>query len=164
MTSGRGVQEAVATLAEPVAQAHGLELVDVEFLPSGRRSVLRVYLDGPEGVTLDELSSFSREFSDVLDVHDVVPGAYSLECSSPGVNRPLRKPQDFSRFIGKAVRVRTLTPIEGARTIAGRLAAVSEEAVEVEDARRGRLLVPFSAIDRANYEHDFSEAFHGNRA
>ena len=85
------VIEDVTRLVEPVARERGLDLVDVEFLPSGRRSVLRFTLDREGGIGLDDLAEASREMSDVLDAHDVVPGAYVLECSSPGVNRPDRK-------------------------------------------------------------------------
>ena len=91
------VTQRVWDLAEPVALARGLELVDVQFRPEGGRTVLRLLVDRPEGgVTLDALSGLSRELGDLLDVHDAVPGRYHLECSSPGLNRPLlRETHDF---------------------------------------------------------------------
>jgi len=157
------VPETVAELVDPVARERGLELVDVEFRPLGRNSKLILYLDRPGGVGLDDLATFSREVSDLLDVHDAVPGTYTLECSSPGVNRPLRKPADFARFLGKLVKVRTTLPIDGSRNFSGRLAAASADAIEIEAGTHGRLTVPIGAIEKAHYEHDFSEDFHGGR-
>jgi ribosome maturation factor RimP len=147
--------EKVASLIEPVARAHGLDLVDVEVKPSGRKSLLRLILDRPGGVTVDDLADLSREVGDVLDVHDVMPGGYTLECSSPGINRPLKRPTDFARFLGKSVRLRTHTPIAGARNFAGLLVAADDEQVELEDRACGRIAIPYRLIERAHYEHDF---------
>jgi ribosome maturation factor RimP len=149
------VADMVAELVDPIAEERGLELVDVEFQPHGRRSVLRLYLDRPGGVSLEDLAALSREVGDVLDAHDAVPGQYTLECSSPGVNRRLRKPEDFARYGGKTVRVRTTTPIAGSRNIVGRLVATSQSGIEIVDDVRGALHVPFRSIERAHYEHDF---------
>lgn len=156
--------EEVARLVEPVARDRGLELLDVEFRPQGRHSVLRLTLDRAGGVSLDDLSQLSREVSDLLDVHDVVPGGYTLECSSPGVNRRLRTAQDFAGYVGKAVRVRTRAPIQGARSFSGRLAASSAEAIEIDDAGHGRVVVPLCDIERAHYEHDFAEELRAKRS
>jgi len=158
------VIEDVTRLVEPVARERGLELVDVEFLPSGRRSVLRLTLDRETGIGLDDRAEASREMSDVLDAHDVVPGAYVLECSSPGVNRPLRRAEDFARFVGKAVRVRTHAPIDGKRTFLGVLVDATPERIEIEDASRGRVVVALADVDRANYEHEFAAGARRRRA
>lgn len=158
------VEDNVTRLVEPVAHGRGLELVEVEFRPAGRRSVLRITLDRDGGIGLDDLAEASREMSDVLDVHDAVPGAYSLECSSPGVNRPLRRPEDFARFVGMAVRVRTHAPIDGARTFLGKLVTAGADTIEIEDASRGRVVVPLADVDRANYEHDFAAGRRPRRA
>lgn len=162
--STKQVADIVAELVEPVAQERGMELVDVEYKPHGRRSVLRLYLDHPDGVGLDALATVSREVSDLLDAHDAVPGQYTLECSSPGVNRRLRKPEDFIRFCGKSVRVRTSTPIAGSRNFVGRLVSASNQGIEIEDEARGRLEVPLGAIERAHYEHDFQAELRGGRS
>jgi ribosome maturation factor RimP len=126
--------------------------------------VLRLYLDRPGGVSLDDLAKVSREVSDVLDAHDVVPGQYTLECSSPGINRRLRKPEDFARFCGKPVRVRTSTPIAGSRNFAGVLVAASSEGIEIDDEVHGRLEVPLRSIERAHYEHDFQAELRNRRS
>lgn len=158
------VPQAVYGLIEPIARARGLDLLDVEFRPQGRRSVLRLILDRQGGVSLDDLSDLSREASHLLDAHDVVPGAYTLECSSPGINRPLRKPEDFARFLGKSVRVRTHAPIGGARTFSGQLAASSRDTIEIDDPAHGRVVVPLAELERANYEHDFAAELRAKRS
>jgi ribosome maturation factor RimP len=158
------VADMVTDLVEPIAEERGLDLVDVEFQPKGRRSVLRLYLDREGGVGLDDLAAFSREVSSVLDAHDAVPGQYTLECSSPGINRRLRKPDDFERFCGKSVRVRTTTPIAGSRNFVGRLVSTSRDGIEIDDEAQGRLTVPFRSIERAHYEHDFSAELRGGRS
>jgi ribosome maturation factor RimP len=162
--STKSVSDIVMDLIEPIAEERGLDLVDVEFQPGGRRSVLRLYLDRDGGVSLDDLADASREASDVLDAHDVVPGHYTLECSSPGINRRLRKPEDFARFCGKSIRVRTSTPIAGSRNFSGLLLSASSDGIEIEDESRGRLAVPLRSIERANYEHDFQAELRGGRS
>ncbi len=157
------VAERVWALAEPLAQQEGLEIVDTEFRREGRGRVLRIYIDrqggtSPEGhtagVTLDELGRFSRELGDLLDVNNAVPGSYTLEASSPGIDRRLRVPAHFARYVGKRVRVRTAEPIDGRRVFAGVLAEVSEDGVLLS-ALPGEQFVRFVDIAQANYEHDF---------
>jgi ribosome maturation factor RimP len=162
--STKHVCEIVMELVEPVAVERGLELVDVEFQAHGKRSVLRLYIDRPGGVSLDDLAAVSREVSDVLDAHDAVPGRYTLECSSPGINRRLRKAEDFARFCGKPVRVRTSIPVAGSRNFAGLLVAASGDAIQIDDAVRGRLEVPLRSIERAHYEHDFVAELRNGRS
>src|SRR5581483_3843507 len=119
------VTQRVWELAEPLALAMGLELVDVQYRPEGGRVVLRLMIDRPEGgVTLDQLSAVSRELGDLLDAHDAVPGRYHLECSSPGINRPLLREPHFRRAVGQRVKVLTRTPIGDRRHFRGTLEAV----------------------------------------
>ena len=109
-------------LAAPLAANEGLEIVDIELKHEGGRSgrVLRLYMDKEGGPSLDELSRVSRGLSDLLDEHDdVVAGSYTLEVSSPGINRPLKRPEHFSRFVGKKIRVRTRDMINGRRAFLG---------------------------------------------
>ena len=151
------VTQRVWELAEPLALATGLELVDVQYRPEAGRIVLRLLLDRPGGgVTLDELARVSRELGDVLDAHDAVPGRYNLECSSPGLNRPLIREAHFQRAVGQRVRVQTRTPIDGRRHFRGVLAAASTEAVTLDDPQAGRFVIPLAAIEKANVDYDFS--------
>ena len=148
-------------LVEPVATQEGLEIVDIELQREGRGTTLRVYLDrqgGDSPVDLDSLARASRQLSPLLDVHDLVPGRYTLEVSSPGINRRLRLPGHFRRYIGQRVRVRAAVPIEGRRTFVGTLEAVDERGVTVCGTDR-KDIVPFSLIAQANYEHDFGARF-----
>ena len=147
------VWEAVA----PLVEHEGMELVDIELRHEGSRGarVLRLYLDKPGGTTVDDLSRVSRQLSELLDSHDVVTGAYTLEVSSPGINRPLKRPEHFARFIGKRVRIRTRDLIGGRRSFLGVLQEVAGDGITV--AQEGtRFAIPFSAIEKSNYEHDWS--------
>src|SRR5262245_29621420 len=151
------VTRRVWELSEPVASAAGLELIDVQYRPETGRLILRVLIDRPEGgVTLDELARVSRELGDVLDGHDAVAGRYHLECSSPGINRPLVREVHFQRAVGQQVRVRTRELIGGRRQFKGTLAAVSAEQVDIDDPDAGTVHVPFAAIEKANVEYDFT--------
>jgi len=148
------VTERVWQLAEPLVTQEGLEIVDVEFRRENRGLVLRFYLDraaGVGGVSLDELTRVSRQLGDLLDVHDAVPGSYNLEVSSPGINRRLRRPEHFRRYIGKRVRVRTAEPLDGRRSFVGLLEAVTTDGVVVRDTVAA-YSIRFAEIAQANYE------------
>ena len=149
-------------LVDPLAVEEGLELVEIELRREPRVGrVLRVYLDrgnnqtADEGPDIDELSRVSRQLSDLLDVYDVVQGLYTLEVSSPGVDRPLRKPEHFARYIGKRVRVRTAEMILGRKKFLGVLSDTTDEGVTVSQDGR-EVFIPFQLISRANYSHDWA--------
>lgn len=155
------VTQRVWALAEPLVAAAGLELVDVRCAPEGGRAVVRLLIDRPTGgITIDELARTSRELGHVLDAHDAVPGRYHLECSSPGVNRPLVKPEHYRRAVGQRVYVRTRHPIQGRRQFHGVLAEAADDAATVDDADAGRVVVPLADVERANIEFDFSRPAH----
>lgn len=150
------VIERVWRLAEPLVANEGMEIVDIDYRREGRGLMLRFYLDragGVGGVTLDELAKVNRQLGDLLDVNDAVPGSYVLEISSPGVDRRLRKPEHFQRYVGKMIRVRITVPREGRRNFLGRLTHVSDDGITVtEDG--GDHFVPFGDIAQANYESE----------
>ncbi|HXG52097.1 MAG TPA: ribosome maturation factor RimP [candidate division Zixibacteria bacterium] len=147
-------------LATGVAENEGMEVVDIEFRREGRRGgrVLRIYLDRTGGVNIDELSHVSRRLSDLLDSRDLIDGAYTLEVSSPGVNRPLKKPEHFARYVGKRIRVRAREPIEGRRSFLGILKSVGGERIEVLQEGKA-YTIPFELIEKSNYEHDWSGSY-----
>jgi ribosome maturation factor RimP len=125
----RAVVEQVQALAEALCDTHGHELVHVEFLRDRGGRVLRLFIDTPGGVTLEDCAAVSRELGDVLDVHLPDIGRYHLEVSSPGANRPLSREADFERFKGCPAKIRTLRPIDGQRNFSGILAGISGRAV-----------------------------------
>jgi ribosome maturation factor RimP len=120
--------ERVREIADRVATSRGLEVVEVEFLGGGKARVLRVFLDKLAaandplaGVTHEDCANFSREFGTILDVEDVMPGSYTLEVSSPGLDRRLVKPADFTRFVGSRAKLAVRQPVNGNRHFEGRL-------------------------------------------
>jgi ribosome maturation factor RimP len=120
--------ERVREIAERVAASSGLEVVEIEFLGGGKARMLRVFLDKPAagkdplaGVTHEDCANFSREFGTILDVEDVMPGSYTLEVSSPGLDRKLIKATDFNRFTGSRLKLTTRQPVDNNRNFEGRL-------------------------------------------
>jgi ribosome maturation factor RimP len=144
-------------LAAPLAETQGLEIIDIELRHEGSRSgrVLRLYLDKQGGPNMDDLSQVSRELSALLDTDDVVEGAYTLEVSSPGINRPLKSPEHFKRYVGKRVRVRTRDLVQGRRSFLGSLLDVMNDKIAV-DQDGARIEIPFALIEKSNYEHEWS--------
>jgi ribosome maturation factor RimP len=147
-------------LAAPLAETQGLEIIDIELRRESSRTgrVLRLYLDKEGGPNMDNLSQVSRELSALLDIHDVVEGAYTLEVSSPGINRPLKRPDHFRPFIGKQVRVRTRDLVQGRRSFLGTLLDVMNDRIAVNQDG-ARVEIPFAVIEKSNYEHDWSAEY-----
>jgi ribosome maturation factor RimP len=127
-------------VVRPVVEAAGLELVDITFRREAGRRILRVTVDREEGVDLDTIAGTSERLSRRLDLEEFAPGPYTLEVSSPGVERPLRRPEEFVRRVGDKVKVRTTEPIEGARNHAGVLVAANEDGVTIATERGERTL------------------------
>ena len=149
--------ERVWRLAAPLAAQEGMEIVDIEFRREGGRAgrVLRLYLDKEGGPNMDDISRVSRVLSDVLDTENAIDTAYTLEVSSPGINRPLRRPEHFARFAGKRIRVRTHDMVDGRRSFLGILNQVTEDKIILmQDGKAFN--IPFSLIEKSNYEHDWS--------
>jgi len=148
--------ERVWEIAAPLAADQGLEVIDIEFRREGGRGgkVLRLYLDKEGGPSVDDLARVSRRLSDLLDVEEGMEGPYTLEVSSPGINRVLKKPEHFQRFVGKRVRVRTREMLQGRRSFLGLLKEVSDRGIVV--AQEGtEFYLPLAVIEKANYEHDW---------
>lgn len=115
------IRKKVDEIAESVASSEGLELVLVEYKQQGGRWVLTVYIDKEEGVGLNDCQNISKQLSTIFDVEDVIPHRYTLEVSSPGLNRPLVKEKDYIRFCGRKVKIETVNPIEGRKRFVGSL-------------------------------------------
>jgi ribosome maturation factor RimP len=144
-------------LAAPLAQAEGMEIVDIEFRHEGSRGgrVLRLYMDKDGGTNVDDLSRVSRQLGELLDAQDTIDGTYTLEVSSPGINRSLKKPEHFLRFVGKRIRIRTRDLIDGRRSFLGILDEVAGGSVRLTQEGK-QYWIPFSMIEKSNYEHDWS--------
>ena len=160
--AGVAVVEKVRRLAYPIASSYGLEIFDVQYRREAGGPILRVLIDRPgpaataeESVSVEDCAHVSRELSAILDVEDVVPTAYTLEVSSPGLDRPLRRPDDYRRFAGRIAKIVMRTRIDGQGFFRGRLGGVdgSDVLIDGEDGKTHR--VPLGAITRANLEVEF---------
>ena len=148
----RGIEASLRHMLASGVAALGFELVDAELVGSSRRPTLRVYIDGPRGVTVDDCADVSRQLSAILDVENPLPGSYVLEVSSPGLDRPLVDLDDFRRFSGETVKVKLREARAGRRNFKGRLEGVSGMCVvlEVDDTgAKQRVELEFANIDRA---------------
>jgi len=128
----RRVAEIVKNLALPPAEGLGFELVDVEYIKEAGRYYLRIYIDKPGGITLDDCQALSEKLEPILDNADPVSGPYILEVSSPGIERPLKKMSDFQRFTGSLVKIKTFSPIDGKKQFTGRLLSTTDEEVSLD--------------------------------
>ena len=153
------VVERARRLLEPVLERDGYELVEVEWQREGAAWVLRLFIDRPKGVGIDDCQAVSRTVEVILDVEDFIEPAYSLEVSSPGVDRPLRKPSDFERFSGQRAKVKAYGPIQSAAGTPARkgwtgiLRGFRDGGVEIDvDGTLHR--IPLDRIAKANLEYD----------
>jgi ribosome maturation factor RimP len=153
------VAERIMEIAEQSAIDHGLELVHTEVAGPDGHPVVRVFIDKPGGVTHDDCSEVSTQIGTILDVEDFIHSAYTLEVSSPGLERGLYKRADYERFAGHAAKLKTRSPIAGQRNFRGRIAGVDEHKVILDDRTSGRVSIPVADIVKANLEIDPEEEF-----
>lgn len=135
-------------LLEPTIERLGYELTDLELKLGGRDGLVRVFIDKTGGIDIEDCEAVSRQVSAILDVEDPLPGHYTLEVSSPGLDRALTKPAHFQRFMGEDVRVKLRFPLEGRRNFSGALRAADEENIEVEVDGESHSL-PLATIESA---------------
>lgn len=142
-------------MAESLVTNEGMELVDLQYRREGRRWVLRLFIDKEGGVTVEDCAAVSRQLGDLLDVKDLIPQTYVLEVSSPGLNRPVKKKEDFRRFAGRKMEVRLASPREGRKKIVGNLVGVEGDSVivAVDDTRYS---IPLEEIARANLVYEWT--------
>ena len=149
------VLRGVRPLAEAVAAGQGLEVVQVEFRREAHGWVLRILIDHPGGVTLEHCQRMSEELGDHLDVENLIDHPYHLEVSSPGLDRPLTREADFTRFAGRAVRITTRDAVAGQRNFQGRLSGMDGRSVVLDQAAGGRVAIPYDLILKARLEPEF---------
>src|ERR1044072_7118158 len=147
----------VQEIAERVAIDHGLELVHAEVAGPENKPIVRIFIDKPQAVTHDDCSEVSMHLGTILDVEDFIHASYTLEVSSPGLERGLYKRADFERFAGSNAKMKTRQPIDGQRNFRGRLLGVDGDDVLFEDRTSGHVRVPLDTITKANLEVDVSE-------
>ncbi|MBT0586621.1 ribosome maturation factor RimP [Alteromonas oceanisediminis] len=126
------LEKRLTAMLEPAVEALGFELVGVEFVRAGKHSILRVFIDHPDGISVDHCADVSHQVSAVLDVEDPITTEYNLEVSSPGMDRPLFKQQHYASIIGEVVSVRLSMPMNNRRNFKGKLIAVEDGVVSVE--------------------------------
>ncbi len=156
------VEEQVRSMAARVAAGYGLEIFDIQYRREGAGMVLRVLIDRPgpaasaeESVSVEDCAKVSRDLSAMLDVEDVVPASYTLEVSSPGLDRPLRRAGDYARFAGRRAKLVMRVPVDGQSYFKGQLGGIDgrDVLIDAEDGRRHR--VPMDVITRAHLEVEF---------
>lgn len=144
-----GKDKQLAELVAPVAEALGYELWGLEYLSHNNHATVRIYIDGADGINIDDCAKMSRQISSVFDVEDPIMGEYNLEVSSPGMDRPLFTLEQYKRYVGEQVKLRLRSSFEGRRNFAGQLTSVEgdEVVIAIED---NEYLLPFDLIDKAN--------------
>ena len=143
------------SLIEPVVEGMGYEVVDIEFRPHSTDGLLRIYIDKSDGIQLEDCEAVSKQVSSLLDVEDPIPGQFNLEVSSPGMDRPLRKQQDFVRFAGEKVKIKLSVPnLEGQRNFTGKLMGLQDDEVILEVDGETHYL-PLDSIDKAHIVPQF---------
>ncbi len=145
-------QDHLVELLRPVIEGLGYEWVGAEF--DGHQRVLRIYIDSPDGIGLEDCSKVSYQVSGVLDVEDPISGRYQLEISSPGMDRPLFELSQFERFVGELVRLQLSRALDGRRRFKARIKAVEGADIIIEDEGE-TFTIPFSLVDKARLVPEF---------
>ncbi|MBW2467410.1 MAG: ribosome maturation factor RimP [Deltaproteobacteria bacterium] len=144
----------VETIALPVLDDLGLDLVEIQYRREQHGWVLRLIIDKIDGVSLDECTAVSREISQLLDIEDFIDQAYNLEVSSPGLDRPLKYMTDFERFVGRLAKIKTIEPIGSERVFIGRIKRTEGEAIVLGVGTK-EVVILFSQVAKARLEVEF---------
>ena len=145
------IADKVLSIINPSIQDLGYELLGIEYVPSGKHSILRLYIDSEDGIGVDDCEIVSRQVSAIMDVEDPISGQYNLEVSSPGIERPLFVVAHYMRFLGHDVRLRTYRPIEGRRNFTGAIGSVSKKSNSLELVTElGPVTLDLDLIEKAN--------------
>ena len=145
----------IEAIAERVAQPEGIEIVEIELKGGGKNRFLRISIDRPEGVSHADCELISQQVGTILDVEDVIPGSYTLEVSSPGVERKLLKYKDFERFTGKKIKVSLREPVENSRRWEGTLGSCADGLISLEVAEGKTIQFPFDQVEKANLKFEW---------
>ena len=149
MSQGR--QDKLTELLRPAVEGLGYELVGIEHLPMGKHTVLRIYIDSANGITVDDCSSVSHQVSGVLEVEEPIKGQFTLEVSSPGIDRPLFNFEQFKKFVGSKVKLKLYHAIDGKRKITGLIESIDGDDINIKDADSdASFQLQMDDIDKAN--------------
>src|SRR5262249_33824809 len=154
----------IRQLVQEVVEGQGYEFVDMEFKGAGKSSLLRVFIDKPGGISHRDCQLISEQVGTVLDVEDPVPFPYTLEISSPGLDRKLIKEEDYIRFEGKLARIQTRIPLNGQKVFKGRLRGLQTGNIRLELPKGEPLEIPLEVIKEARLEFDWDEERARNKA
>jgi len=154
----------IGNLVRETAEAAGYELVEVELKGSGRTRVLRVVIDRESGISHEDCERVSRQVSTILDVEDLIPFSYTLEVSSPGLDRKLTRPGDYGRFEGRLVKIRTTVPLGNQKVFRGRLGGLHEGKVQLMAEEGRRIEIPLEVVREARLEVDWESELHATRS
>jgi ribosome maturation factor RimP len=150
------IVEKVQEIAERVGAGEGIEILEVQLVGGGRNRVLRIFIDKPTGVTHGDCEFISQQVGTILDVEEVVPGAgYTLEVSSPGVERKLTKPREFERFVGQKVKVVLRQPVENQRHLTGTLKSFVAGVITLEPSPGMSVQFPLEQVEKANLKFEW---------
>lgn len=155
MTKREEYEQKTEEILQPIIDANGFELVDVEYVKEGGTWYLRAYIDKPGGITVDDCELVSRAANDILDEKDFVEDSYVFEVSSPGLGRPLKKEKDFARSIGEEVEIRTFRPINRQKEFYGILDTYDKETVTIELENEEKMQINRSDIALIRLAFDF---------
>jgi ribosome maturation factor RimP len=159
LTKQEGTLEHVRDVAGRVTANRALELVDVEIHRAGKGQIVRLFVDGPGGVGLDDLQAVSEEVSAILDAEDPIAGSYTLEVSSPGLDRPLKTEADYRRFVGRLAKLSSYEKVDGRRHWTGRIASCEDGVLTLTlESEGGDVRIPCAKIAHGRLEVEFPRA------
>ncbi len=148
------IEEIIREMCEPITASLGLELVDLEYTKEGSSWFLRVFIDQPGGVTHHDCQAVSERLSKLLDQKDPIPQSYILEVSSPGLERPLKKPEDYVRFRGRKIRAVTFSLVAGRKEFTGELAGLEDGKILLQ-SKGQQIALPIENVAKVNLAADF---------
>lgn len=149
------IENLVESLSSEIAEGLGFEVVDVEYVKEGADMYLKVYIDKPGGINIDDCQLFSQRLNPILDEKDPIKEYYFLEVSSPGLNRPLKKDKDFERSIGSQVEIGLYAPMDGSKSYSGALLEYDGDKIVIEDESSNRVEIERKAIAKINLAVEF---------
>lgn len=150
-------------LIEPIVEGLGYECVGIEYNPHPKNGLLRIYIDQDQGIHVDDCSKVSHQISGMLDVEDPIQGNYHLEVSSPGIDRPLFKLEQFEQFIGSIAKINLYKPVDNRRKVSGRIQKIEGDIIQL-DVDGQMFEIPFQSISKANLESEYDIEIGGRDA